>query len=106
MLPWRRNLHALAGVYALDALDDGAEQRRFTRHLHGCRACAEEVRGFRDVATALAFAAAAEPPTELREQVMAAVGRTRQLPPVTPRRRLRLSQCYSSSNKSIGATSR
>jgi anti-sigma factor RsiW len=85
MLPSRRNLHALAGVYALDALD-GAEQRRFTRHLRRCQACAEEVRGFRDVATALAFAAAAEPPPELRTQVMAAVGRTRQLPPLTPRR--------------------
>jgi anti-sigma-K factor RskA len=89
MLWSRRNLHALAGVYALDALDDGAEHKRFTRHLRHCRACAEEVRGFRDVATALAFAAAAEPPPELRERVLAAVGRTRQLPPVTPRRRLR-----------------
>ena len=88
MLPWRRDLHALAGVYALDALDDGAEQKRFTRHLRRCGACAEEVRRFREVATALAFAAAAEPPPELREQVMAAVGRTPQLPPVTPRRRL------------------
>jgi anti-sigma-K factor RskA len=88
MLPSRRNLHALAGVYALDALDDGAEQKRFTRHLRRCQACAEEVRGFQDVAAALAFAAAAEPPPELRDQVMAAVGRTRQLPPVMPRRRL------------------
>jgi anti-sigma-K factor RskA len=88
MLPSRRNLHALAAAYALDALGDGAEQKRFTRHLRHCQACAEEVRGFRDVAAALAFAAAAEPPPELREQVMAAVGRTRQLPPVTSRRRL------------------
>jgi anti-sigma-K factor RskA len=88
MPPSRRNLHALAGVYALDALDDGAEQKRFTRHLRHCRACAEEVRGFRSVATALAFAAAADPPPELRDRVMAAVGRTRQLPPVMPRRRL------------------
>jgi anti-sigma-K factor RskA len=89
MLWSRRNLHALAGVYALDALDEGAEHKRFTRHLRRCQACAEEVRGFRNVATALAFAAAAEPPPELREQVMAAVGRTPQLPPVTPRRRSR-----------------
>jgi anti-sigma-K factor RskA len=89
MLLPRRNLHALAGVYALDALDDGAEQKRFTRHLRRCQACAEEVRGFQDVAAALAFAAAAEPPPELRDQVMAAVGHTRQLPPVMPRRRLR-----------------
>jgi len=89
MLWSRRNLHALAGVYALDALDDGAELKRFIRHLGRCRACAEEVQGFRGVAAALAFAAAAEPPPELRNRVMAAVGHTRQLPPVTPRPRLR-----------------
>ena len=67
MLPSRRNLHALAGAYALDALDDGAERERFTRHLRRCTSCAEELRGFREVATALAFAAAAEPPPELRD---------------------------------------
>lgn len=89
MLPSRRNLHALAGVYALDALDQGAEYKRFTRHLRRCPACAQEVRGFRNVAAALAFAAAAEPPPELRGRVMEAVGRTRQLPPVIPRRRSR-----------------
>jgi anti-sigma-K factor RskA len=77
----RRSLHALAGAYALDALDEGAEQRRFTRHLRRCPACAEEVRAFREVAAALAFAAAAEPPPGLHERVMAAAARTRQLPP-------------------------
>jgi len=88
-MPSHRDLQALAGVYALDALDDRAEHRRFTRHLRRCPACAEEVRGFQAVATALALAAAAEPPPELHERVMAAVGRTRQLPPVTARPRLR-----------------
>lgn len=77
----RRDLHSLAGAYALDALEEGAEQERFTRHLRRCRACAEQVRGFREVATVLAFAASAEPPPDLRERVMAAAGRTRQLPP-------------------------
>jgi anti-sigma factor RsiW len=87
---WRRDLHALAGAYALDALDE-REQERFTIHLRRCRACAEEVRGFREVATALAFAAAAEPPHELRQRVMAGVRRTRQLPPeVIPERRFRI----------------
>lgn len=81
MLPSRRSLHALAGAYALDALGEGAEQKRFTRHLRRCTSCAEEARGFREVATALALAAAAEPPPELRERVMTAVARTRQLPP-------------------------
>ena len=89
----RRDVHALAGVYALDALDPGAERDWFSRHLNRCQSCASEVRGFREVATALAFAAAAEPPPGLRRQVMAAVARTRQLPPETrtqarPRRSL------------------
>jgi anti-sigma-K factor RskA len=79
----RHDLHALTGAYALDALDDGAEQDRFARHLRRCQSCAGEVRGLREVATALAFAAAAEPPAELRERVLAAAARTRQLPPET-----------------------
>jgi anti-sigma-K factor RskA len=77
----RQDLHALAGVYALDVLEPGAERDRFSHHLNRCQSCAGEVRGFREVATALAFATAAEPPTELRDRVMAVVARTRQLPP-------------------------
>ena len=77
----RQDLHALAGVYALDVLEPGAERDRFDRHLNRCQSCASELRGFREVATALAFAASAEPPPGLRERVMAAVARTRQLPP-------------------------
>jgi hypothetical protein len=79
----RQDSHALAGVYALDALEPGAERDRFNHHLNRCQPCASEVRGFREVATALAFAAAAEPPPPLRGRVMAVVARTRQLPPET-----------------------
>jgi hypothetical protein len=39
------------------------------------------VRGFREVATALAFATAVEPPPALRARVMSAVARTRQFQP-------------------------
>ena len=78
---FRQDLHTLTGVYALDALEPGRELTRFNRHLARCQSCASEVRGFREVATALAFAATTEPPPELRDQVMAAVARTRQLPP-------------------------
>jgi cell division protein FtsB len=93
----RRDLHALAGIYALDALDAGAERDRFARHLDRCRSCDEEVRRFLEVATELAFAAdpRAEPPPELRARVMAAVARTSQLGgtardrPRAARRRLR-----------------
>jgi len=75
------DLHTLTGVYALDALDSAAERDRFARHLTRCQSCSSEVRGLREVATSLAFAAAVEPPPELRAQVLAAAARTRQLPP-------------------------
>ena len=77
----RQDLHALSGAYALDALGDESERDRFTRHLGRCPSCAAEVRGFREGGTAMAFAAAAEPPPGLRDQVLATAARTRQLPP-------------------------
>jgi Anti-sigma-K factor rskA len=78
---FRQDLHTLAGAYALDALDPGAELTRFTRHLQRCQSCASEVRGFREVATAMAFAATTEAPAEMRDRVMTVVAHTRQLPP-------------------------
>jgi hypothetical protein len=75
------DLHSLSGAYALDALDSPAERERFARHLSRCPSCAGEVRGLREVATALAFAATAQAPAELRGRVLAAAARTRQLPP-------------------------
>ena len=77
----RQDTHLLSGAYALDALEAGAERDRFNRHLNRCQSCTSEVRGFREVATAMAFAAAAEPPPELRARVLEAAARTRQLPP-------------------------
>ncbi len=77
----RHDLHSLSGVYALDALEDGPERDRFTRHMGRCQTCASEVRGFHEVATAMAFAAATEAPPELRDRVLTAAARTRQLPP-------------------------
>ena len=77
----RQDLHTLAGVYALDALDSGKELNRFSHHLNRCPSCASEVRGFREVATAMAFASSSDPPPEMRDRVLAAVARTRQLPP-------------------------
>jgi Anti-sigma-K factor rskA len=86
----RPDLHSLAGAYALDALGSPAEQDRFARHLSRCPSCEAEVRGFREVATAMAFAVTAEPPPGLRGSVLAAVARTRQLPPeVAPNARRR-----------------
>ena len=77
----RRDPHSLAGAYALDALGGPAERDRFERHLGRCPSCAAEVRGFREVATAMAFAVTAEAPAGLRPRVLAAAARTRQLPP-------------------------
>jgi anti-sigma factor RsiW len=79
----RSDLHTLTGAYVLDALDDPAEQHRFARHLRRCQPCGAEVRGLREVATALAIAATALPPPAMRERVMTAVRQTRQLPPET-----------------------
>ncbi len=67
---WR--LHALAGAYALDALEI-AERDRFERHLRGCRDCEAEVRGLTATATALGMAAAADPPRGLKQAVLAVV---------------------------------
>jgi anti-sigma-K factor RskA len=76
----RQDLHSLAAPYALDALDSTAEQNRFERHLNRCHDCTDDVRGFRATATRLGFAAAQEPPPEMRARVMTAVARTRQAP--------------------------
>jgi Anti-sigma-K factor rskA len=88
----RHDVHALTGVYALDALPPGDEHDRFIRHVDGCQACAAEVSGLREVGTAMALAAAAEPPVGMRARVLAAVGRTRQLPPETHSRSRSLSR--------------
>ncbi len=76
----RHELHLLTGGYALDALPD-AERAEFEKHLDRCPACADEVRGLRETAAKLAMATAVAPPTAMRSRVLAAVPRTRQLPP-------------------------
>jgi hypothetical protein len=77
----RPDPHSLSGAFALDALEGNAENDRFVRHMIRCPSFASEVRGFREVGTALAFATATEPPPELRNRVLTAAARTRQLPP-------------------------
>ena len=66
----RRDPHALAGAYALDALD-GDQRTRFERHLSSCRTCPDEVRGFTATAAVLGLAAAATPPPALKGRVLA-----------------------------------
>jgi anti-sigma-K factor RskA len=82
------DLHTLTGSYALDALPP-EEVDRFERHLTHCGSCAAEVRGLRETAARLALAVAEPPPAQMRDQVLAAAGRIRQLPPITGERRSR-----------------
>jgi anti-sigma-K factor RskA len=74
------DLHLLTGVYAVDALT-GDELVEFERHLEQCPTCAEEVRGLRETAARLGLATAIAPPPSMREQVLDATKRVRQLPP-------------------------
>ncbi|MEU8340756.1 anti-sigma factor [Spirillospora sp. NPDC048832] len=76
--------HALAGAYALDAIDDAGERRLFEAHLAGCEACATELREFRETTARLAMAAAEAPPAALRGRVLAGIRDVRQLPPAAP----------------------
>lgn len=74
-------LHTLVGAYALDALT-GAEEADFERHLDSCATCAAELVEFRETTARLADAFSAEPPAELRGQVLLAARRTVQARPV------------------------
>jgi hypothetical protein len=78
----RTDPHTLLGAHALDALS-GTERARFARHLGVCESCRQEARGLQEATARLAAAAATRPPDLLRERVLAAAARTRQLPPLT-----------------------
>jgi len=77
----RDEMHVLTGGYALDALAP-QETDAFERHLQHCGPCEAEVRGLRETAARLALAKARRPPARLRQRVLAAAYRTRQLPPL------------------------
>ena len=83
MMADRHDLHALAGAYALDAVT-GPERDAFESHLSRCAACREEVRGLREATAKMSIASAVTPAPALREAVIAAARRARQLPPVLP----------------------
>jgi anti-sigma-K factor RskA len=82
-------IHAAAGAYALDALDD-LERARFEAHLARCATCRQDVADFRATARLLGSAVAEEPPARLRDDVLAAIRDVRQESPFalpSPRRR-------------------
>lgn len=72
-------LHDLAPLYAIDALDDD-EARRFEHHLPGCAPCQRELIELRSAATALAVSVATPLPPGLRHRVLAEVARQPQIP--------------------------
>ena len=77
------DVHALAGVYAVGALDDAAELREFEAHLASCEACANEVRQLQTTAAVLGQAVALPAPTTLRARVLPGIGDVPQ-DPATP----------------------
>lgn len=71
------DVHALAGAYAVDAMD-ADERRLFEYHLDECDACRAEVRGLQATAVRLAEPTALAPPPEMRARVLEAARHTRQ----------------------------
>jgi anti-sigma-K factor RskA len=72
--------HALTGAYVCDALS-APERAAYEHHLAQCDACRQEVAELRDTAARLGFAASAEPPPSVHDQVMAQVQTVRQVAP-------------------------
>jgi anti-sigma-K factor RskA len=79
------DIHALAGAYALDAVND-LERVEFSRHLAECETCALEVAEMRTTAARLADSTWSAAPPRLRENVLHQVSRTRQARPGRPGR--------------------
>ena len=67
------DLHELAPIYALGALDAG-DQASFEQHLQqGCESCSEDARSFTDVANLIGESVPAEPPRHLREKLLRSI---------------------------------
>ncbi|KUL28501.1 anti-sigma factor [Actinoplanes awajinensis] len=77
------DIHTLAGAYVLDAVDD-IERAAFDRHLAECETCRTEVDEFRETAAMLAGGTWSVPSPRMRENVLAEIKTTRQLPPQAP----------------------
>jgi anti-sigma-K factor RskA len=71
------DIHALAGAYALDAVDD-LERAAFDRHLRSCESCALEVAELKATVAWLTHPVAEPAPAGLRAAVLAEVARTPQ----------------------------
>ncbi|WIM99498.1 anti-sigma factor [Actinoplanes oblitus] len=106
------DIHALAGAYALDALDD-LERAAFERHLRDCEACRDETAELLETASLLADGLWSAPPAGMRDTVLARIAETRQLPAASPgrsssprtrpSRRLRLTAAAAAVVAAVGA---
>lgn len=74
------DLHSLVAAYALDALD-ADERAAFEAHLPSCETCPAELADFAEVVGELADATSVAAPAHVREQVLARIDRTEQVPP-------------------------
>ena len=72
-------LNAWTGAYALDALDE-QERAVFAEHLQTCADCDAEVRSLQSAAADLSLTATAEPPAQLRGNVLSAISQVRPEP--------------------------
>ncbi|MFC4071725.1 anti-sigma factor [Actinoplanes subglobosus] len=79
------DVHSLIGAYVLDALDD-IDRAAFDRHLRDCDVCRLEADELFEVTARLADGAWSVPPPRLRDNVLAEITNTRQLPPAIPSR--------------------
>ena len=73
-------LHLLVAAYALDAVDD-LERAQFERHLVTCESCQAELDEMRATLGRLAESESHQPPAGMRDEVMARIANTAQLPP-------------------------
>lgn len=80
----QREMNSLVAAYVLDALPPD-EREVFEAFLDGSPTAAQEVAELLSVSAVLGAVDAVAPAPGLRESVLSAVGRTRQLPPITRR---------------------
>jgi len=80
----QREMNSLVAAYVLDALPPD-EREVFEAFLDGSPTAAQEVAELLSVSAVLGAVDTAAPAPGLRESVLSAVGRTRQLPPITRR---------------------
>jgi quercetin dioxygenase-like cupin family protein len=74
------DLHELASLYALGALD-GDQRVAFEEHLRqGCDACAKDVLAFADIANLIGESVVATPSPRLRERLLSRVTSSPQVP--------------------------